>query len=353
MFYTEFDDIVPDRYKSVDLFPEQLRAEIESTNDWTYNDINNGVYKSGFATYVVSSSYSHCKIFGHKLTIFRTQEAYEQAVKPLFASLDRAEAHLTKHAGPYYFGTNITEVDVRLYTTIIRFDPVYVQHFKCNIRDIRSGYPELHKWLRKLYWDVPAFKDTTQFEHIKNHYTKSHKQINSFVRLLAAISCCVTISDWNNWRIPINTEYYASRATSRHLTQRPRDTGCSCGTPVDEPMIRWLPWQTVQGEDLIQNLQSQSDFDSTVVHVHTIHGEALITMRNSMRLMMFRAVHVLGDSIPRQTTINDRSGQRFLNLRQNLFFMSLRQLLSISQTLVSPQALMLFLVLSIIRLTFK
>ncbi|CAF9939886.1 MAG: S-glutathionyl-(chloro)hydroquinone reductase [Alectoria fallacina] len=159
MFYTEFDDIVPDRYKSVDLFPEQLRAEIESTNDWTYNDINNGVYKSGFAT---------------------TQEAYEQAVKPLFASLDRAEAHLTKHAGPYYFGTNITEVDVRLYTTIIRFDPVYVQHFKCNIRDIRSGYPELHKWLRKLYWDVPAFKDTTQFEHIKNHYTKSHKQINSF-----------------------------------------------------------------------------------------------------------------------------------------------------------------------------
>jgi putative glutathione S-transferase len=67
---------------------------------------------------------------------------------------------------------------VRLYTTIARFDPVYVQHFKCNIRDIRSGYPALHKWLRHLYWDIPAFKETTQWEHIKKHYTKSHGQIN-------------------------------------------------------------------------------------------------------------------------------------------------------------------------------
>ena len=130
------------------------------------------------------------KTLGHPLTKRRTQEAYEKAVKPLFASLDRAEAHLAKHAAPYYYGANITEADVRLYTTIVRFDPVYVQHFKCNIRDIRSGYPALHKWLRKLYWDVAAFKDTTQFEHIKKHYTKSHKQINPFVRFMASISCC-------------------------------------------------------------------------------------------------------------------------------------------------------------------
>ncbi|KAK0512152.1 hypothetical protein JMJ35_005280 [Cladonia borealis] len=157
MFYTEFDDILPEEYKKLDLFPSRLQAEIEGTNDWTYNDINNGVYKSGFAT---------------------TQEAYEKAVRPLFASLDRAEAHLAAHAAPYYFGSSITEADIRLYTTIIRFDPVYVQHFKCNIRDIRSGYPALHKWLRHLYWDVPAFGETTQFEHIKKHYTKSHKQIN-------------------------------------------------------------------------------------------------------------------------------------------------------------------------------
>ncbi|KAK4696127.1 glutathionyl-hydroquinone reductase, partial [Lecanoromycetidae sp. Uapishka_2] len=157
MFYTEFDDLIPEKYKNVDLFPEQYRKDIEGTNEWTYNDINNGVYKSGFAT---------------------TQVAYEQAVKPLFEALDRAEAHLAKHAAPFYFGDKITEADVRLYTTIVRFDPVYVQHFKCNIRDIRSGYPALHKWLRHLYWDVPAFGETTQFEHIKKHYTKSHKQIN-------------------------------------------------------------------------------------------------------------------------------------------------------------------------------
>ena len=66
----------------------------------------------------------------------------------------------------------------RSYVTIVRFDPVYVQHFKCNIRDIRSGYPALHKWMRTLYWKIPAFKDTTQFEHIRWHYTRSHTQIN-------------------------------------------------------------------------------------------------------------------------------------------------------------------------------
>lgn len=114
----------------------------------------------------------------------RSQEAYEKAVGPLFSSLDRAEAHLTQHASPFYFGEQTTEADVRLYTTIVRFDPVYVQHFKCNIRDIRSGYPALHKWLRNLYWNVPAFGETTQFEHIKKHYTKSHKQINPYVSLL-------------------------------------------------------------------------------------------------------------------------------------------------------------------------
>ena len=198
MFYTEFDDIIPDKYKSVDLFPEGLRAEIEGTNDWTYNDINNGVYKSGFATCARFLVTRHIPLkFDYQLTVTRTQEAYEKAVNPLFASLDRAEAHLAKHAAPYYFGGNITEADVRLYTTIVRFDPVYVQHFKCNIRDIRSGYPALHKWLRKLYWDVPAFKETTQFEHIKSHYTKSHKQINPFVRPLASCSWRAVTSGCN------------------------------------------------------------------------------------------------------------------------------------------------------------
>ena len=169
MLYTEFDDIIPEKYKKIALFPENLQSEIEATNDWTYNDINNGVYKSGFAT---------------------TQSAYETAVHPLFNSLDRVEEHLSKNANPYYFGENITEADVRLYTTIVRFDPVYVQHFKCNVRDIRSGYPAIHQWLRNLYWTVPAFGETTQFEHIKKHYTKSHKQINPYV------SACKPLDWW-------------------------------------------------------------------------------------------------------------------------------------------------------------
>lgn len=161
MMYTEFDDLLPEKYRNVTLFPKDLQSDIESHNDWTYNDVNNGVYKSGFAT---------------------TQEAYENAVTQLFKSLNRIESHLATSiaSGPYYWGDRLTESDVRLYTTIIRFDPVYVQHFKCNIRDIRSGYPNLHRWVRHLYWTVPAFHDTTQFEHIKKHYTKSHKQINQF-----------------------------------------------------------------------------------------------------------------------------------------------------------------------------
>jgi putative glutathione S-transferase len=113
---------------------------------------------------------------------YSTQDAYEKNVRVLFKALDKAEAHLQEQAkkneGPYYYGSKLTEVDVRLYTTIIRFDAVYHQHFKCNLKEIRSGYPALHKWVRHLYWKEDAFGSTTQFEHIKRHYTRSHQQIN-------------------------------------------------------------------------------------------------------------------------------------------------------------------------------
>jgi putative glutathione S-transferase len=159
MFYTEFNNLLPQKYRDVVLYPEDLRVKIDENNDWVYDIINNGVYKTGFAT---------------------TQTAYENNLYPLFKALDRVEAHLSSSPGPYYWGANITESDVRLYTTIVRFDPVYVQHFKTNIRDIRSGYPAIHKWLRNLYWKTPAFSETTEFTHIKRHYTKSHGQINPF-----------------------------------------------------------------------------------------------------------------------------------------------------------------------------
>lgn len=118
-------------------------------------------------------------------TTHSTQEAYEKAIVPLFSSLDRIEKHLEQKQQstpqtPFYFGTTVTEADIRLFTTIVRFDPVYVQHFKTNVRDIRSGYPAIHRWLRHLFWDIPAFGETTQFEHIRKHYTKSHAQINPY-----------------------------------------------------------------------------------------------------------------------------------------------------------------------------
>lgn len=155
MFNSGFGELAD---ASVDLYPAGLRQAIDADNEWHYHLINNGVYKSGFAT---------------------TQEAYERNVVALFAALDRAEQHLADH-GPFWFGDTITEVDIRLFVTIVRFDPVYVQHFKCNLRDIRSGYPRLHTWMRRLYWQQAAFAESTDFLHIKNHYTKSHTQINPF-----------------------------------------------------------------------------------------------------------------------------------------------------------------------------
>ncbi|BGP16068.1 hypothetical protein JCM10213_006796 [Rhodosporidiobolus nylandii] len=153
---TEFNPVLPEEFAKVDLFPEALRPEIEDQNKWVYDTVNNGVYKSGFAT---------------------TQEAYESNVVPLFESLDRLEKMLDG-GKEFIAGDQLTEADVRLFTTIIRFDPVYVQHFKTNLGTIRHNYPNLNRWCKNLYWNHPAFKETTNFEHIKKHYCLSHPQIN-------------------------------------------------------------------------------------------------------------------------------------------------------------------------------
>ncbi|KAI8972887.1 glutathione S-transferase [Trametes punicea] len=155
IFNTAFNDQLPADKAKIDLYPEHLRKDIDEINEWVYDTVNNGVYKSGFAT---------------------TQRAYEAAVIPLFESLDKLEKILT--GKDYLVGNQLTEADVRLFVTIIRFDPVYVGHFKCNIRTIRDGYPAIHLWLRKLYWNNPAFSSTANFEHIKTHYYWSHTHIN-------------------------------------------------------------------------------------------------------------------------------------------------------------------------------
>ncbi len=139
--------------KSGDYYPEALRAQIDALNDRIYHTINNGVYKCGFAT---------------------TQTAYEEAIAPLFESLDWLEEILQDHQ--YLTGDQITEADWRLFTTLIRFDAVYVGHFKCNLRRIQD-YPNLWRYLRNLYHQ-PGIAKTVNFRHIKGHYYESHLNIN-------------------------------------------------------------------------------------------------------------------------------------------------------------------------------
>jgi len=150
MFNSEFDGFGD---ASVDLYPEAHRAEIDAVNAFVYPYVNNGVYRCGFAT---------------------TQEAYEEAFRDLFAALDELDARLRRQR--YLVGDRLTEADWRLFTTLVRFDAVYVGHFKCNLRRI-SDYPALSGYLRELY-QVPGVAETTDFEHIKRHYYGSHTSIN-------------------------------------------------------------------------------------------------------------------------------------------------------------------------------
>lgn len=136
-----------------DYYPPQLHAEIDKLNDEVYDRVNNGVYKAGFAT---------------------TQDAYEQAVVPLFETLDALEQRLNRQR--YLTGEQITEADWRLFTTLIRFDAVYHGHFKCNLKRI-IDYPNLWGYVRELYqW--PGVAQTVNMDHIKGHYYRSHGTIN-------------------------------------------------------------------------------------------------------------------------------------------------------------------------------
>ncbi len=136
-----------------DLYPAHLRDEIDAVNELVYHDVNNGVYRAGFAT---------------------SQDAYEAAVTALFARLDWLEERLA--AQRYLVGGQLTEADIRLFPTLVRFDAVYVGHFKCNLRRL-VDYPNLWGYARDLY-QRPGFGDTVNFDHIKRHYYMTHPQIN-------------------------------------------------------------------------------------------------------------------------------------------------------------------------------
>ncbi|MBK3732126.1 glutathione S-transferase family protein [Azospirillum brasilense] len=138
---------------SLDFYPAELAEEIDRINAFVYDRVNNGVYKAGFAT---------------------SQEKYEQAFDALFAALDELDERLADRR--YLLGNRQTEADWRLFTTLVRFDAVYVGHFKCNLRRI-ADYPNLSGYLRDLY-QVPGVAETVDFHHIKRHYYASHTMIN-------------------------------------------------------------------------------------------------------------------------------------------------------------------------------
>ena len=150
MFNHEFNQFTDSR---LDLYPEPLRRQIDEWNGLLYEQVNDGVYRAGFAT---------------------SQAAYERAVRRLFETLDRVEQRLVDRR--YLFGSEITETDWRLFVTLIRFDAVYHGHFKCNLRRI-AEYPNLSGYLRELY-QRPGIAETVDMRHIKGHYYGSHRAIN-------------------------------------------------------------------------------------------------------------------------------------------------------------------------------
>ena len=149
---TAFNDLTGNH---IDFYPQEKRTEIDRLNDMIYNNVNNGVYKSGFAL---------------------TQSAYDDAVTKLFETLDYLDEQLTH--SKFLVGNEITEADLRLIPTLLRFDAVYVTHFKCNIRRI-VDYKNLHRYMQDML-EVPAIKDTCNIDHIKRHYYYSHEQINPY-----------------------------------------------------------------------------------------------------------------------------------------------------------------------------
>ncbi|THU53461.1 hypothetical protein C4D60_Mb10t14670 [Musa balbisiana] len=153
MFNTEFNNIAENA--DLDLYPSHMQALIDEVNEWIYDTINNGVYKCGFA---------------------KKQGPYDEAVEKLFDALDKCEETLSKQR--YICGNTLTEADVRLFVTLIRFDEVYTVHFKCNKKHLHE-YPNLFNYTKDIY-QIPGMSSTVNMAHIKKHYYGSHPSINPF-----------------------------------------------------------------------------------------------------------------------------------------------------------------------------
>lgn len=143
------------QHPEVDLCPAELQTQIDEVNAWVYSDVNNGVYRCGFA---------------------RSQRAYDSAATALFAALDRLEGMLDKSR--FLLGNTLTEADIRLFPTLVRFDLVYHTHFKCNLRRL-VDYPNLWGFTRDVF-SLPGVADTINVTHIKHHYYHSHTNINPY-----------------------------------------------------------------------------------------------------------------------------------------------------------------------------
>jgi putative glutathione S-transferase len=147
---TAFNSILPEDSlgRDLDLYPESERKTIDEITEWMQRDLNSGVYKAGFAP---------------------SQEIYDNHVPVVFHALNSLEKLIASNGGPFILGKTMTELDIRAYATVVRFDTVYVQHFKCNLGTIRHDYPITNNWLKYLYWEVSGFKESTNFKHIKEN----------------------------------------------------------------------------------------------------------------------------------------------------------------------------------------
>ncbi|MEY8463176.1 glutathione S-transferase family protein [Streptococcus merionis] len=150
IFNTAFNELTGN---TADYYPKDLQSEIDEMNDFVYDTINNGVYKAGFAT---------------------KQSVYETEVRILFEALDQLEKRLENQH--YLVGNQLSEADIRLFTTLVRFDAVYYGHFKCNLKRL-VDYPNLWAYTKRIY-NLPGISETVNFDHIKRHYYGSHKTIN-------------------------------------------------------------------------------------------------------------------------------------------------------------------------------